>query len=126
MDLALDLDPLDPGYRDLELDGTNDLLTADGKAAILQDILQQIGAYLGEWFLDNTIGVDYYGKILVKNPNPNEINAIFIAKILGVPGVVTLNPGYNFTPDFVTRTLAIKFNVSTTFGTVDYSGTANQ
>jgi hypothetical protein len=120
-DIALDNDPTSSTYRDIYLSSTGDLATVDGREAILQNILQTIGVFRGEWFLDVTIGIDYFGQILIKNPVISKVNAILIDKIMNVAGVISLNT-YSFSSDFVRRQFAVSFNVTTTQGIVNYAG----
>lgn len=120
-DLALDTNPLSTTFGDIYL-VNGDLATVSGAAAILQNILQTLGVFAGEWFLNVNQGVDYLGKILIKNPNQRIIDAILISQILSVPGVTALT-SYSFKADFVTRTLSVRFSAQTTQGIVDYSGT---
>src|SRR4029077_4743012 len=100
-DLALDTNPNSLTFKDLKI-VNGDLVLVDGTAGIMQNILQTLKIFLGEWFMDNTLGIDYFGSILVKNPNQAIINAIFINQILSVPGVTALT-AYKFTPNFLTR-----------------------
>lgn len=123
-DIALDLNRTSPTYRDVKIvDG--DLVLVDGKAEILQNILQTLGVYQGEWFMNLNLGIPYFQQILVNNPNQAVINAIFITSILNVPGVTQLLK-YNFSPDTNTRILTVDFTVQTTSGIVDYRGLINQ
>ena len=119
-DLAIDLNPASPTYLDVSLSG-GDLVTVSGTAAILQNILQTLKTYYGEWFLDNTVGVDYFGTILVKNPNQGFINTALIGAILAVPGVTQLT-NYNFSANSATRQLSVTFTAQTTSGIVNYAG----
>lgn len=119
-DIGFDLVATSSTYRDLQF-VNNDLVLISGTTAILQNILETLGVFLGEWFLDTSIGIDYFNQILVKNPDQATINAIFINQILSVAGVVQLN-SYSFTPNFITRQLSIKFSVQTTQGIVNYAG----
>ena len=64
-DIALDLDQNSPTYRDVQI-VNGDLQLVGAGPAILQHILQRLGIFLGEWFLDNTIGVPYFQQVLVK------------------------------------------------------------
>jgi hypothetical protein len=134
VDIALDLNPTDialPTYKDL-LVVNNDLsLTSDaypeGTAPlatnpVLQDILQRIRFFLGEWFLDNTQGIPYFQQILVKNPDQSKIDAIFQNVILGTPGVTQLS-SYSFNVNTGARILTVTFSCLTTTGVVSYSGT---
>lgn len=122
-DIALDLDPTSPTYNDIKI-VDNDLVLVDGTTAILQDILQRLRFYYGEWFLDITLGIDYFNRILVKNPDLGKINAIMINAIVTTPGVTGLNK-YQLQTDFLTRQVFIEFRAQTTQGTVDYAGLLN-
>lgn len=122
-DIAIDYNPLSSTYQDVILvDG--DLEIVDGPQAILQNIVQTLGTYLHEWFLNLNVGIDYFGQILVKTPNQSTVDAIFINQILNVPGVQALL-AYSFNPNFVTRGLALTFKAQVTGGVVDYTGTIN-
>lgn len=121
-DLALDLDKDSATYQDLQLVNGDLVLTGDGATAILQDVLTALRMFYGEWFLNLAEGVDYYGTILVKNPDQGKINAAFIAEIRNVPGVTSINT-YSFKTAFTSRKLSIKFSLQTTAGKVDYTGT---
>jgi hypothetical protein len=119
-DIALDLNPLSPTYRDV-LIANGDLVLVDKGPAILQHILQRLSTFLGEWFLDNTIGIPYFQQVLVKTPNQATIDAIFINAILNVPGVTQLTK-YGFKAEFTSRTLRLSFTAQTTAGIVNYAG----
>lgn len=120
-DIALDMNAVSSTFHDIYLLPTGDLATVDGRAAILQNILQTLGIFRGEWFLDVTLGIDYFGQILIKNAKPSTINTIFISEILSVPGVISLNT-YSFAPDYIKRQLVVKFSATTTQGIVNYAG----
>lgn len=119
-DIALDMDPTSPTFKDLKIvDG--DLVLVDGLDGIQQNIMQSLKIFKGEWFMDNSLGLDYFGQILVKNPNQRVIDAIFLNAILSVPGVTAVT-AYTFEPNFVTRQLFVTFTVQTTNGIVNYAG----
>lgn len=121
MNFALDLtSKSSPTYRDL-LITNGDLVMVSGTSEVLQSILTTLATYYGEWFMDNSIGVDYFNQILVKNPDQAHVDALLIDAILGVPGVVQLLE-YTATPDFITRQISVEFSVLSVNGIVDYSG----
>lgn len=133
VDLAIDYNPAhigSPAYKDL-LVVNNDLsLTADaypnGNAPlatnpILQNILQRLQFFLGEWFLDNTQGLPFFQQILVKNPDQSKVDAIFQNAILGTPGVTQLS-SYSFEVNSAKRIFSVKFTCITTTGVVSYAG----
>ena len=120
-DLLLDMKKLSSTFGDLAIMNGDLALTPDQRTGIQQDILQRLRVYSGEWFMDTSIGIDYFGLVLTKNPDQGSIDALLISTILGVPGVVELL-NYAASPNFVTRQLAVSFAVSTTQGTVSYEG----
>ena len=122
-DIAIDYNPLSSTYQDIQI-VNGDLVIVDGPQAILQNIIQTLGLFLGEWFLNVNLGIDYYGQILVKNPIQSTVDAIFINQILNVPGVTALL-AFSFNPNFVTRILALTFKAQVTGGIVDYTGSIN-
>lgn len=122
-DLSLELDPISSNFGDLFIDETtNDLMiTPTTLYGIQQHILQRLRVYLGEWYLNNQIGLPYFQQILVKNPQQSLIDAIFQSTIIQTPGVTALT-SYSFKPNFVSRQLFVSFSALTTNGQVDYSG----
>lgn len=47
--------------------------------------------FLGEWFLDQSVGVPWFQDIFIKNPNPAAIQAIIRSTILAVPGITSVS-----------------------------------
>lgn len=128
-DLSLDLSPASagtPAYGDLLLRNGDLVLTGDanpaGSPPVLQQILQRLRFFLGEWFMDNTQGVPWLQQILTKSASAGPADAILQNTILGTPGVVALL-AYSSDLDRVHRTLAISFRAQTTAGVVDYAST---
>lgn len=119
-DLAIVTDASDPNFGDLDI-SNGEIYLVTGKQAILQNIIQRLRTFYGEWFLDNEVGLPYYQEVLVKNPDQSKIDALFINKILGTPGVTQLST-YSFSPNTTTRILSISFKCDTTDGIVNYSG----
>ena len=127
-DLALDLDKTSSTFKDLLLIDNDLALTSDAQAGgpnpVLQDCLQRLSMFLGEWFLDNTQGTPWFQQILVKNPDQSKIDAILLNILAGTIGVIQVSD-YSFTPNAAARTLSVTFSLVTTSGPVDYSGTLN-
>jgi hypothetical protein len=111
--------------RDIALDSTGDidisgqdLKQTQGIQAVLQGVSIRLKFFYGEWFADTTIGVPYFQKIMVKNPDVNILTAIFRSAILGTPGVNSLSYlKLDFNPQ--ARTLAVSFAGDTDFGQFD-------
>ena len=98
---------LEAVQHDLDFTG-GDLKLLDGAEAIRQHIKIRLQTFLGEWFLDQRIGIPYFQSILVKNPNTNAVRVIFNAAILTTPGVETLQE-LELDFDSPTRRLDVSF-----------------
>lgn len=68
----------------------NDFTTVAGAAAVPQGVKIRSQQWLGEIFLDESIGVDYEGRVLVKNPDPLEVRAEFIQAVESTPDVTSV------------------------------------
>jgi hypothetical protein len=128
-DLALITTKGDPNYGDIQfLNGDLVLLdSADpiqGPQEILQNVMINLRIFLGEWFMDNTLGVPWFQQILVKNPDQGAIDAIIIKTITDTPGIIQLI-SYSSTIDTASRGMTIQFKAQTTSGTVNYNGLVN-
>ena len=90
MDLKLDLNG--------DLDVTDgDVTLLEGQDAIAQNIVTRLRTFLGEWFLDQRIGVPYFESILIKNADVRVIESILRRTITTTDGVDTVD---NLTFDF--------------------------
>jgi len=84
MDLRLDL-----STNDLSI-VSGDIETVSGADEAGQRIHDRLMTFLGEWFLNLSYGVDYIGKILVKNPRTGVVSAHLRSEILkSVSGRIT-------------------------------------
>lgn len=124
-DLSLDLNKSSANVNDLKVVNNDLVLTTDsdplGTDPVLQDILQILRFFFGEWFMDNTKGIPWIQQIFVKNPNLAEINAILTNAIMGVKGVKSLDTfSFNYNP--TARTYSVSFSVTATTGKIDWSG----
>ena len=120
-DVLLDLSKTSSNFGDFSIVNNDLVIVTDQKIEIQQHILQRLRTYLGEWFMDLTIGIDYFGQILTKNPDQSSIDAIIQSEILNTPGVTELAT-YSFHPDFKNRIMSLSFSVNTTSGVVNYEG----
>lgn len=127
MDLSLDLNPSSPNYNDLFVNAANTVpLTSDsdptGTHPVLQNILQNLRFFLGEWFLDTSKGVPWFQVILAKGTRTSDINQILRSVVLNTRGVTQLS-FFQVTTVPSSRKLNLVFTASTTSGVIDYSGT---
>lgn len=109
---------------DLKLNGQHDLMIKDQKLVIVDGINQKaqqikvvLLTFLGEWFLDTTIGLPYFDEVLVKNPERSRIQSIFRRKIMGVKGVLGVER-LSLDFDLRERTLFVAFSARTRDGVV--------
>jgi len=116
--------------RDLKLDAdTGDLVVESGDLVLIEDLdvvaqrlRLKLRTVVGEWFLDTTSGVDYFGKILRKGVQQSAVEAELRAAILGVPNVRALRR-FESTYDPARRRFRLDFVVDTDFGTAEISTT---
>lgn len=80
---------LDQGSWDLVLDAFGNIAIAAPPYALAQDVSSAIRTFLGEVYYNTALGVQYFGKILGKNPPLSFIVAQIEAAALSVAGVVS-------------------------------------
>lgn len=109
------------------LDENNDIFLQDGtihRVSEAPETIQQIRSrllfYLGEWFLDTTGGVDYFGVVFVKPVNLSLIESELKSTIINTDGVIEL---IEFELDYnrTTRKLQVDFEAKTIYGTINVS-----
>ncbi len=107
---------IDETTRDLVL-LNDELILLDGNAAIAQHLRIRLRFFLGEWFLDQRVGIPYFQRLLGEKPSEPAIRSIFRQAILGTPGILELT---DLVIDFngTNRVLSIRFNATTTVGEV--------
>ena len=104
--------------RDFVLDNLNLRLTTTDTEYWSQKIENTLKVNLGEYFLDRSIGVPYWGpngQILKKTADLNEIQDLLIIAIVSIEGI---NNVEKFTPNYnqSTRTDAVDIRVMTDSG----------
>ena len=105
--------PVDLPYAELGLDEDsgdigNQPTILTGAAAVLQRVRVRFRFFLGEWFLDQSLGVPYFRDVLVKNPDHLVISTIFRRVLLTTPGVKSV-PQFTATLDRENRQLLADF-----------------
>lgn len=93
--------------------GRNPLTT--GLDAIRQAVTIKLLTFLGEWFLNQGVGVAYMQNIFVKAPKANAIKEEFKSQILSVAGILSIT-SITTTFDPATRALRVAFTADTDFG----------
>lgn len=100
----------------LFIDG--DLRLVNGIDYIKQTIKRSLQFFLGEWFLNLTIGVPYFQKILIKNPNKLDVVSYLKRAVLLTEGVQSMESFELYTIENEPRQLGMKFHVITSYGRI--------
>lgn len=110
--------------KDLKLDSQHDLLIRNGQLVLVDGVnqtAQQIKiallTFLGEWFMDNSVGVPYFDQVLLKSPDKSKIEHIFRQKILAVANVKRVL-SLRTLLDRQARLLVVEFEAQTSNGVV--------
>jgi hypothetical protein len=108
---------LDPINHDLVVENFQLRLTQSNSEFVSQKITQRLKHFEGEWWLDPTKGVPYFGTILIKRPDTGLVrNILFnvVADTIGVEEVVTFEVNY----DKSSRTYSVSFEARITEGEI--------
>lgn len=80
--------------RDFGLDDSGDMAVVNGDRTVVAglDAVRQacrvkVQLFLGEIFLDQSLGVDYLNQVLIKSPDPVVVRDIIRARLLSVADV---------------------------------------
>lgn len=110
--------------KDLKLNSNHDLMfknnrlvLADGANQKAQQIKVALLTFLGEWFLDTSVGVPYFEQVLLKQVDKVKIENVFRQKIAAVKGVKRVLK-LNTQIDRKERLLLVEFEVETVEGLV--------
>lgn len=101
---------LDTENHDIYLDANGQLVT---EADLGQRIDRRLRVFLGEFWLDQSLGIPYFQEVLKRNPDLSAIRAIFAAEIQKVAGVQQLNE-CSVSIDRAARKLSVIFRVTGT------------
>ena len=72
---------------DIALDSSGNFEESSGKEQDAQSCNIRLNTGLREWKFDQTIGVDYFGVVLVKDPDITLMRADFVLQIESVKGI---------------------------------------
>ena len=92
---------------DLDLTGHRVSLVT-GEEEIEQHLRIRLRFFLGEWFLDERLGIPYFRDILIKNPNTLLVRSLFRQAIITTPGISDVTT-LEIDLDKTTRTLSLTF-----------------
>ncbi len=74
---------------DLDL-STNNIQIIGGDDAIVQNLKTRLQFFLGEWFLNQLIGIPYWTDVFIKDPSLTAIRSFYRQTILTTPGIASL------------------------------------
>lgn len=104
MDILLDEN------HDIFFDGKDISLTTSKDESLRQRLRIKLLTFLGEWFLDPSIGIDYYGSVFGKNRSKEAIDSIFQKAILEEESVKAIS-SFSSHIDKTSRVYTLKFEV---------------
>jgi len=94
---------------------TTPVFTTTTSENLAQRLKIRLQTFKGEWFLDGTIGIDYFNQIAGKNRSKAAVDAIIQAEILQEQEVLQIT-AYSSVIDKTTRKITIQFTVRTVDG----------
>ena len=94
---------------------TTPVFTTTTPENLAQRLKIRLQTFKGEWFLDGTIGIDYFNQIAGKNRSKAAVDAIIQAEILKEQEVLQIT-AYSSVVDKTTRKITIQFTVRTVDG----------
>lgn len=108
---------LNPLTWDIDIDDTTDwnLSLVTGIDYYVQKCRIKLQTFLGEWYLDTTVGVGYYETILVKNPNLTNVDNLLKLTVLEIEGINSLIE-WRSSFDIRRRMLRVVFRADTDAG----------
>lgn len=106
---------IDPVTNRFTLTATGDLAFVGGAESIAQAHRQKLRAFLGEYFLDETQGIDWFGEVLVKNPNLPAVRTLIRSQIEEVPGTRSVDT-FNVEFSKGSRSLSINYTATSDTG----------
>lgn len=90
-------------------------VTTSKAESVQQRLLITLKTFLGEWFLDTSIGVPYFEQVFGKMSSKSGVDLIFQQKIQDDPGVAEILEFYS-EANSATRTYTVSFKVLTNQG----------
>lgn len=90
-------------------------VTEGQRITVAQRLKVRLQTFLGEYFMNTSIGVPYYQRIFGKIKNKSTIDTIFQREILSDEGVIEIT-SYRSDLDVSTRYLEVTFTVRTSEG----------
>jgi hypothetical protein len=69
----------------------NDLVLIQGSEETAQNLSVNLRTFLGEWFLNTSLGIPWFQEILVKGTSIQQIESIILNAILSTNGVLNVS-----------------------------------
>lgn len=107
--MALRTLKIDTATGDLALEA-GQVVIIEGVQAVAQAVRMRLQFILGEWYLNQELGIDYFGEVLVAQPNMGRIRELFRREILatrGVARIISLGLSFDRTARHLTITTEI-------------------
>lgn len=108
---------VDVNISDIVLTDDGDIMLIDNAERVAQQIVISLRFWLGEWFLDTSLGVPYLEYVLVKNPNINHVRQVIAEAIMQVTGVSKVDR-LDFVYDAPNRALSVIYEAETDKGLI--------
>ena len=116
---------------DIKLDDSGDITFVSGESSVTsigaEDLAQRIrirlNTFQGEWFMDNTLGVDWWNRVFGKNRSKAAVDALLQEQILKEPDALQiLSYSSSISTD---RKFSCSFKVRTENGAITATQTFN-
>jgi len=100
--------------NDIFLDASGNVAIVDNAESLRQRLLERLQFFLGEWFLDETLGVPYFQQILQSDVDINIVSNIITNEILKESEVIRVEaPVINTTTAKISQHPVISFDRTT-------------
>lgn len=121
VDIALSRYDHDIAYREV-VDAVSgetyyEYAEVEGQDQTAQELFLVLNTYLGEWFLDNRVGIPYFQDILIKSPRGNVVTTYLRNAILSVEGVISITT-FDIDLNAERRVLTVNFECDTVAGPI--------
>lgn len=106
---------LDATTGDIAFVNGDALVTDIGAEDLAQRIQIRLKTFQGEWFMDNTLGVDWFGRVFGKSRSKTSVDAILQTEIAKEKDVLQI---VSYTSSISNRTFSCTFRVRTIAGAI--------
>ncbi len=107
--IDIELDPItnDLVFREFDFDLVDDV------EQIMQNLAIRLRFFLGEWYLNITVGLPYYQLFFIKAPNEIQIESVLKEEIVTTRGIAELT-SFSSNFDSRRRIFTVRFGARTT------------